>query len=661
MALMKRLLVVATFLASSFGAAVAVGASPSSPAQQLMSKLSWRSIGPYIGGRGVAVAGVPSQRRLFYFGGVEGGRLEEHRLRSELGEHHATVRFPASPIPSAPWRLPPQTRRCIYVGTGEADIRGDFDTGDGVYKTTDAGKTWSYAGPARHAHDREDRHRSARTPNVVYAASMGHVFRSNPERGVFKTTDGGSTWSKILFVDDKTGGVDLVMDPRNPNVLYAAMWQAQRVPWKLTSGGPGSGLYKTADGGAHWTKISSNPGFATRRARQDRRLGRGEQSARRLRDRAGAQTAASSARTTAAPTWRRVNSEMKLRQRAFYYMAIFVDPTNPQVAYAPEVDGVYRTKDGGKTWTLIDMPHGDNHIVWINPRNPEGTARRQRRRRRPSPPTAAITWSADHNQPTGQFYHVALDDQFPFHVFGASQDEGAFEGPSAAVGPGIGPASGTHVALRREHVRRTRARRPRRDLRQRLLQFVRRASTASPATRRTSARGRATCPARPRPKRSTASAGRIRSSSRRPIRTSCSSRRKSSSRAWIAGRRGRSSAPISRATTRPPKAPTGGPIDNDQTGAETFPDISSLAVSPLDANILWAGSADGLVHVTTDHGAHWQARNAAAAAAVGADQLDRALAYRRRAPPISPPRATCGTITVPTSTRRPTTARTGPA
>ena len=340
--------------------------------------------------------------------------------------------------------MAPSNSNVIYAGTGEADIRSDFDTGDGVYKTTDAGKTWSYAGL-------RDTHMIAKlaidpgNPNVVYAASMGHVFKPNSERGIFKTTDGGATWRKVLFIDANTGGIDLAMDSRNRNVLYAAMWQAQRVPWKLTSGGPGSGLYKTTDGGAHWTKISSNPGFATGT------LGK-----------IGVSVAASNPHIVyaivqakdggvfrsddAGATWRRVNGEMKLRQRAFYYTAIFADPTNPEVAYVPNVDALFKTNDGGKTFTELSPPHGDNHIVWINPHNPkillegnDGGA------------TVSVdggdTWSSERNQPTGQFYHVALDDQFPFHVFGASQDEGAFEGPSAAVGPGIGPGDWHNVAF----------------------------------------------------------------------------------------------------------------------------------------------------------------------------------------------------------------------
>ena len=301
-------------------------------------------------------------------GGVEGGVWKS----TDYGLTWTNItdgKIPGIADPIGALAVAPSNSNVIYAGTGEADIRSDFDTGDGVYKTTDAGKTWSYAGL-------RDTHMIAKIavdPNnarIAYAASMGHVFRPNPERGIFKTTDGGNTWSKVLFVNDDTGAIDLAMDSRNRNVLYAAMWQAQRFPWKLSSGGPGSGLYKTLDGGRHWMRISSNPGFATG-----------------LLGKIGVAVAASDPRIVyaivqahdggvfrsndAGRTWKRVNAEWKLRQRAFYYMALTVDPTNPQVVYAPEVDGIYKTTDGGKTFTNIEIPHGDNHIIWINPHEPK--------------------------------------------------------------------------------------------------------------------------------------------------------------------------------------------------------------------------------------------------------------------------------------------------
>lgn len=583
-----------------FVAPLGTPAAVPAPAQQLMSKLHWRSIGPYIGGRAVAVAGVPTQPNLAYMGGVQGGIWKS----TDYGQNWENIsdgKLPGVASPIGALAVAASNPNVIYAGTGEADIRGDFDTGDGVYKSTNAGKTWTYAG-LRDTHMTSAIVVDPRDPNVVYAASMGHVFKPNPERGIFKSTDGGKNWRKVLFVDENTGGVDLAMDPHDPRVLYAAMWQAQRVPWKLTSGGPGSGLYKTTDGGARWTKISANPGFA-----------------RGILGKIGVSVAASNPRVVyaivqardggvfrsndAGATWRRVNAEMKLRQRAFYYMAIFVDPTNPQVAYAPQVDGVYKTKNGGKTFNEIDLPHGDNHIVWINPRNPRillagndggGTVSVD----------GGEHWSSEDNQPTGQYYHVAIDDQFPFHVFGAAQDEGAYEGPSAALGGGIGPGEWHAVALGESTFVAPQPGSP----------FVTYGSgyySAFVALDRITGEEKNVSPwPRYMPGASSAET-KYRFGWTHPIFFSPADPREllvASQVVFSSLDRGRTWNILSPDLTRndpSTEGPSGGPVDYDQTGAETFPDVASLAVSPLDANVLWAGSADGLVHVTKDHGSHW--------------------------------------------------------
>lgn len=597
---MKRLLpfvIAATLLIAPLGAGAA---NASSPTAQLMSKLKWRSIGPYIGGRVVAVAGVPGQPDLSYMGGVQGGIWKS----TNYGLSWTNIsdgKIPGIADPIGALAVAPSNPKVIYAGTGEADIRSDFDTGDGMYKSTDAGKTWSYTG-LRDTHMITKVVIDPRDANVAYAASMGHVFKPNPERGVFKTTDGGRSWNKVLFVDDRTGSVDLAIDPRNPNTLYAAMWQAQRVPWKLNDGGPGSALYKTTDAGAHWTKISRNPGFAAG-----------------VLGKIGVSVAASDPRIVYAivqahqggvfrsndggATWRRVNSDMKLRQRGFYYIAIFVDPTNPQVAYAPEVDGVYKTTNGGVNWKLLQMPHGDNHIVWINPRNPkillvgnDGGA------------TVSVdggnTWSNEHNQPTGQYYHVALDDQFPFHVFGAAQDEGAFEGPSAAVGPGIGPGEWYSVALGESTFVAPEPGDPHATYGSgyyssfvRLDRMTGDAKNVSPWPRYMSGASSAET--------------KYRFGWTHPVFFSPANPRELLVAAQVVfsstdhGQTWKILSPDLTRNDPTSEAATGGQVDLDQTGAETFPDISSLAVSPLDADVLWAGSADGLVHVTTDHGGRW--------------------------------------------------------
>ena len=241
--------------------------------QNLMSRLKWRSVGPYIGGRVVAVTGVPGDANLFYAGTVGGGVWKS----SDEGIKWENITDEKLPGPSASIgaiAVAPSAPSTLYVGTGEDDIRNDMIPGDGIYKSTDAGNTWGYAG-LRETHSISKIVVSPQDSNVLYASSMGHVFVPGPDRGVFKSTDGGKSWKKILFVDNETGAIDLVMDPGHPQVLYATMWQAQRLPWGLISGGPGSGLYKTTDGGEHWTNLTANPGLPQRGFGSDRRQPRG--------------------------------------------------------------------------------------------------------------------------------------------------------------------------------------------------------------------------------------------------------------------------------------------------------------------------------------------------------------------------------------------------
>ncbi|MDP9018680.1 MAG: glycosyl hydrolase, partial [Candidatus Eremiobacteraeota bacterium] len=574
-------------------------AAPSSPAQKLMSKLEWRNIGPFIGGRVVAIAGVPSDPNLFYIGGVQGG-VWRSRNYGQDWTNITDGKIPGVADTIGALAVAPSNPKVIYAGTGESDIRGDFDTGDGIYKTKDAGKTWQYAG-LRDTHTTSSIVIHPTDPNIVYATSMGHVFKANPERGVFKTTDGGKTWSKVLFVDANTGAINIVMDPHDPRTLYAAMWQAQRVPWKLTSGGPGSGLFKTTDGGAHWTNISKHPGFAPG-----------------ILGRMGVSVSASNPRivyaivqarqggvfrsTNGGGTWQLMNNQMKLRQRAFYYMGIYADPTNSQVAYTPQVDGVFKTTDGGKVWKTITPP-GDHHIIWINPNNPKillegddggGTVSTD----------GGKTWSTELNQATGQYYHVALDNQFPFHVYGAAQDEGAFEGPSATSQGGVqlgdwhGVAAGesTFVAPDPNEVGVT---------------FGGAYNSALIRQDNNVGQTHNVTPWAVYLSGAAAAKNKYRFGWTHPVIFSPAKPHElliAAQNVFSSNDYGKTWNVISPDLTRDDKSTegdSGGPIDLDQTGVERFPDVASLAVSPLNGDVLWAGSADGLVHVTQNHGGNW--------------------------------------------------------
>lgn len=580
--------------------AIFLAAPLAARADSLMSKLQWRSIGPFIGGRVVAIAGVPSDPSLFYMGGVQGGVWRSGNY-GQTWDNITDGKIGMNAYSIGALAVASSNPKIIYAGTGEADVRGDFATGDGIYKTTDAAKTWHYAG-LRDTHTTTALAIDPRDPNVVYASSLGHVFAPNPERGVFKTIDGGKTWNKVLYVDDNTGSVDVVMDARNPNVLYAAMWQAQRRPWNFTSGGPGSGLYKTTDAGAHWSKISSNPGFA-----------------HGLLGKIGVSVSASNPRSVYAivqahdggvfhsndggATWKRANGEMKLRQRAFYYTAIYADPVNAKVAYAPQVDGVFKTTDSGKTWKTITRP-GDHHIIWINPRNPKILLEGDDGGAMVSV-DGGKTWSSKLNQPTGQYYKIAIDKQFPFHVYGAAQDEGAFEGPSASSeGLGIGAWHG--VALGESTWVAPDPNNPNVTYGSGYQSSMARLDMTTGDQKNVS----------PWPKYMSgvsSSESKYRFGWTHPIFFSPSKPHelivggnvvfKSDDYGW----HWQQMSPDLTRNDPSTEGPSGGPIDLDQTGVETFPDISALAVSPLTADVMWAGSADGLVHVTTDYGAHWTA------------------------------------------------------
>lgn len=585
-------------------AALCVGAvaQAAGPHKFLDGKLAWRSIGPNIGGRSVAVAGVPSERNLFYMGGVDGGvwRSTDYGV---AWQNITDGKWPSASDSIGAIAVAPSNPKVLYVGTGEPDIRNDMITGDGVFKSVDSGKSWTYAGL------RTTRTTSAivvdpHDPNVVYVASMGHVFAPNPDRGVFKSTDGGKSWHRILFVDDNTGAIDLVMDPRDPQILYAAMWQAQRTPWSLDDGGPGSGLYKSTDGGAHWTNISRNPGLPGG-----------------VLGRIGVDVAASDPNIVfaivqakdggvfrsadAGATWTRVNDNWSLRQRGFYYTCIYVDPTDPKTLYVPNVDGVWVSHDGGKGFSLLHTRHGDNHIVWINPNDPKillegddggGTVSTD----------GGKTWSAEDNQPTGQFYHVALDDQFPFHVYGAQQDEGSYEGPSATPGGAIRNDAWHTVALGEStfiapqpHSRDVTYGSDYYTLMQRYNRITGARRSVSPWPQYLDGVSSAEM--------------KYRFGWSHPIFFSPDNPRDlflASQYVMVSDDGGRTWNVISPDLTRNDPAtegPSGGPVDLDQTGAEVFPDISALAVSTVDGHVIWAGSQDGLVHVTVDGGQHWQA------------------------------------------------------
>ena len=593
---------IAALIALPFTSSLPAQAQSAAPLTRaaLMSQMKWRSVGPYIGGRVVTVAAVPGKNNVYYAGTVGGGVwTSTNNGITWKNITDGSLKCPSNSIGAI--AVAPSNPKVIYIGTGEDDIRNNIIPGDGMFKSTDGGKTWHRAGL------RDTRSMSMivvdpKNPDIIYASSMGHVFVPGPHRGVFKSTDGGKTWKKILFVDNKTGAIDLVMDPSNPNVLYATMWQGQRMPWGLISGGPGSGIYKTTDGGAHWTNITRNPGLP-----------------KGVLGRMGVSVAASNPNIVyaiiqakhggvfrsddAGKTWKRVNKEWKLRQRAFYYMAIFTDPKNPNTVYAPNVDALWVSRDGGKTWKKLRPHHGDNHVVWIDPDNTkillegnDGGA------------TVSLdggkSWSTEHNQPTGQFYHVNLDNQFPFHIYGAQQDEGSFEGPSASRG-GI-PLSDWHRVAEGEATF---------SVPQPNDPNITYGSDYFTIFVKYNLKTHAYQSISPWPLYKSGAASnelKYRFGWTHPILFSPTNPKElliGSQYVMKSNDYGATWTTISPDLTRnqaDKQGPTGGPVDIDATGAEIYPTVFALATSPLDGNVIWAGTDDGLVHVTTDGGKSWK-------------------------------------------------------
>src|SRR5437764_11275434 len=402
--------------------AVALPAARPVRAQTIPSRaygaLRWRLIGPHRGGRVLAVAGVPGDPTTFYFGAVDGGVW-----RSRNAGVTWEPLFDDQPIASiGALALAPSDPNVIYVGTGEASIRSDITYGAGVYKSTDGGAHWQSLGLA------DTRHIGKvlvdpRNPAVVLVAAVGHAYGPNSERGVFRSTDGGRTWTKVLFKDPDTGAIDLAADPADPQVVYAALYQARRTPWEQypPDEGPGSGLYKSTDGGVTWTALTGHGLPAGPVGRIGLAVGRGG----RVYALIGATTDAGLYRSDdGGATWRLAGSDPRLTNRNWYFCRVTVDPQNPDVVYVPNV-ALLKSTDGGKTFGVLKgQPGGDDyHELWIDPTSPtrmvvgsdQGTG---------TPLDGGRTWSSWYNQPTAQFYHVVTDDAFPYRVYGDQRDAG---------------------------------------------------------------------------------------------------------------------------------------------------------------------------------------------------------------------------------------------
>ena len=401
--------------------AAPVFAAPINPS--LFQDLRWRLIGPFRGGRVLAVSGVPGEPDHFYFGSVNGGVWET----VNAGRTWRPI-FDDVPVGSiGALAVAPSNPKTLYVGTGEADMRSDIAQGKGVYRSTDGGKTWRFMGLG----DTQQIGRIDVDPhdaNVVYVAALGHPYGPNAERGVYKSSDGGGHWTKVLGPNANTGAIDVVLEPGDPSVLYAALCQTRRTPWNIypPSTGPGSGLYRSNDAGAHWTKLTS--GFAAKPGRIGLAVSPSEPA--RVYAMVDADSGGLYRSDDRGEHWKRTSSDTRVWQRGWYFSGITVEPKDADVVYACNTN-LFRSADGGKSFAPVegDATGDDFHTLWIDPTDPE--------RRILGTDQGTIvsvdggrSWSSWHNQPTAQLYHVSTDDRFPYWVYGPQQDAGAVGLPS---------------------------------------------------------------------------------------------------------------------------------------------------------------------------------------------------------------------------------------
>jgi photosystem II stability/assembly factor-like uncharacterized protein len=565
--------------------------------QALFSGMSWRGIGPYRGGRVLAVTGVPGETGLYYFGGVAGGvwkTIDSGAIWKPLTDKASFDSVGAIAVAESDHNV-------IYVGTGEACIRGDITYGTGVYKSVDGGHSWRHVGLP------DSRHIGAilvnpMNPNIVFVAALGHAYGSNEERGIFRTSDGGTSWQKVLYLDDKTGGIDVVLDPHNPYTLFAAMWQAVRTPWSLSSGGPGSGLYRSTDGGSTWKRLEG-------RGLPDGLLGKigvsvSGADSRRVYAIIEAKEGGVFRSEDGGDSWTRVNDDERYRQRAWYFSHIFADPVSVDTVYV-ENTGLFRSVDGGKTFNLLPAPHGDHHGLWIDPTNPKSIIDGN-----DGGATVSLdggeTWSTLLNQPTAQFYHVITDNQFPYYVYGAQQDNSSvgiasygdegviarqnwfeFGGETGFIAPYVPDPNviyGNNNESSFSAYRFNRRTQQTQDISVWPLDV-----SGHAAEDLDNYRFAWTSPLF----LSTHDPSAIYTSGNRVFKST------DKGMTWKA---------ISNDLTRNDKSkqrPSGGPITLDITSVEYYDTVFALAESPLKQGEIWAGTDDGLVWLTHDDGESW--------------------------------------------------------
>ncbi|MDP9364602.1 MAG: glycosyl hydrolase [Chloroflexota bacterium] len=583
----------------------AVDGAGGSVRERVLGSLDWRLIGPHRGGRVVAVAGDPSRQLVFYFGACAGGVWKT--VDGGISWRNVSDGFFGTAAVGA-LAVAPSDPNVLYAGTGETTIRGNVSHGDGVYKSTDAGQTWTNVGLRDTRHIGKIRVHP-NDPNLVYVAALGHAFGPNADRGIFRSRDGGGTWERILHKSDRAGCHDLSMDATNPRLLYAPVWQAQRYPHALVNGGPESGLWRSRDGGDSWEEITRKPGLpkgvlgkigvAASPAKEGRvwALIEAEDGALFRSDDGG-------------ETWDRLCEESFLRTRPWYYMHVFADPRDPETCYVLNYR-FWKSTDGGRTFDRIPNPHGDDHDLWLDPADPDRLIQGH-------DGGACVSfdggrsWSRVGNQPTAQLYHVTTDNRFPFRVYGSQQDNTAISLPSLSLNGAIherewfapGGGESGYITIKPDDPDVVVASGPigRRAFNDVMSCYDGRTGQARNVTVWPELYGWG----------AGAESLKERFQWTFPIFWSPHD----PNLLYVAGNRvhrsfdrGGSFEAISPDLTRndPTKlGPSGGPITRDNTGAEVYCTIFALVESPLRQGLLWAGTDDGLVHLSHDGGRTWR-------------------------------------------------------
>lgn len=563
----------------------------------LYNSIQWRNIGPFRGGRSAAVTGVPGKTNLFYFGSTGGGVWKTEDGGSTW--INISDGFFGGSIGSV--SVSESDNNVLYVGGGEKTVRGNVSYGYGIWKSVDAGKSWKFKGLKESKHIPRIRIHPT-NPDIVYAAVLGDLYTSSEERGVYKSTDGGNSWGKVLFSNADAGAIDLIIDPNNPRNLYASTWKVRRTPYSLSSGGEGSGLWKSTDEGETWENISENKGLpkgtlgiigiAVSPVKNDRvfAIVENENGGVFRSDDGGL-------------TWQKTNDTRSLRQRAWYYSRIYADTQDEEVVYVVNVQ-YHKSNDGGKTFKSYSAPHGDHHDLWIAPENgqrmiigDDGGAQVSF--------DGGENWSTYYNQPTAQFYRVVTDNHFPYRIYGAQQDNSTIRIAHRTDGYHIGESDweataggeSAHIAID--------------PLDNDIVYGGSYGGFLTRINHKTNER-QAINVWPDNPMGYGAEGMKYRFQWNFPIFFSPHNPKKlytASNHLHVTEDGGQSWLTISPDLTRNDTTklvPSGGPITKDNTGVEYYCTIFAAIESPYEKDLLWVGSDDGLIHISKDGGTNWE-------------------------------------------------------